>query len=151
MTSGSQYAGPYTDDDFEDAEVVPLPIVKKQIIRRITYLQAFIIVFIVLSDYLLWRDTFRRWMLPSIIALIYVHLGISFLVLLKHCIWLVSFLILLVVLFFCVNRAFGCFRFVLWDCCCTHDCRNPLYQTTPHVLCVDTCLLYTSPSPRDQA
>eukprot|EP00825_Cyclidium_porcatum_P002710 TRINITY_DN11256_c0_g1_i2.p5 TRINITY_DN11256_c0_g1~~TRINITY_DN11256_c0_g1_i2.p5 ORF type:complete len:157 (+),score=4.05 TRINITY_DN11256_c0_g1_i2:735-1205(+) len=25
------------------------------------------------------------------------------------------------------------------------------YPSEPHVLCVDTCLLYTSPSPRDQA
>eukprot|EP00825_Cyclidium_porcatum_P013660 TRINITY_DN17231_c0_g1_i1.p1 TRINITY_DN17231_c0_g1~~TRINITY_DN17231_c0_g1_i1.p1 ORF type:complete len:107 (+),score=31.13 TRINITY_DN17231_c0_g1_i1:105-425(+) len=28
--------------------------------------------------------------------------------------------------------------------------RNIL-ETSAHVLCVDTCLLYTSPSPRDQA
>eukprot|EP00825_Cyclidium_porcatum_P037583 TRINITY_DN4176_c0_g1_i3.p3 TRINITY_DN4176_c0_g1~~TRINITY_DN4176_c0_g1_i3.p3 ORF type:complete len:180 (+),score=24.63 TRINITY_DN4176_c0_g1_i3:257-796(+) len=29
--------------------------------------------------------------------------------------------------------------------------RNPAKSVTTHVLCVDTCLLYTSPSPRDQA
>eukprot|EP01016_Furgasonia_blochmanni_P047059 TRINITY_DN686_c0_g1_i1.p4 TRINITY_DN686_c0_g1~~TRINITY_DN686_c0_g1_i1.p4 ORF type:complete len:105 (-),score=3.33 TRINITY_DN686_c0_g1_i1:45-359(-) len=36
-----------------------------------------------------------------------------------------------------------------------HQCRSLMIITNvdinPHVLCVDTCLLYTSPSPRDQA